>query len=346
MNELLINVSEKNPRVTFYFKHRIVGADLENAILTVSDSNGEQRQYNGDLIIGCDGAFSTIRKSLMRRARMNFNQTYIPHGYKEIQMPPSKNGNFRMDPNHLHIWPRNTFMMIALPNLDKTFTCTLFMPYDIFDAIHTEDDIISFFEREFPDSIPLIGRDKIVADYKTNPVGDLISIKCKPYHYKDKLVIKGDAAHAMVPFYGQGMNCGFEDCRVFSEIFEKNGFEIAPTLQEYSLTRNPDAEAICDLAMYNYLEMRAHVNSKLFIWRKYLDNFLQFLFPNRWIPLYTMVTFSTIPYHEVISRRKKQDEFLSVAFKSFLLMSGASLCAFMYYFKNFSIPYLFNFSSL
>ena len=223
-------------------------------------------------------------------------------------MLPTADGEYAMPINYLHIWPRGTFMMIALPNQNKTFTCTLFMPYKIFDSIRTEDDIMAFFEREFPDSIALIGREKLISDYKKNPVGDLISVKCSPYHYQDKCVIVGDAAHAMVPFYGQGMNCGFEDCLVFHEILDKHHGDLEKGLDEYSLTRNPDAEAIIDLAMYNYVEMRDHVNSKLFVLRKYFDNFLHWLMPNRWIPLYTMTTFTRIPYHEVISRSKRQDE--------------------------------------
>ncbi|XP_065051724.1 kynurenine 3-monooxygenase-like [Rhopilema esculentum] len=343
LNELLIDEAENNPNVHYHFEHKIIAADLESSTLTFSDVNAQKKQQTGNLIIGCDGAFSTIRKTLMRNTRMDFSQTYIPHGYKEIQMLPNKNGEYVMEPGYLHIWPRNTFMMIALPNQDKTFTCTLFMPYEIFDGIKTADDVLAFFEREFPDAIPLIGREKLAEDYLKNPVGDLISVKCKPYHFKDKLVIKGDAAHAMVPFYGQGMNSGFEDCLVFSNIFEDSNFDIGKTLEKYSITRNPDAEAICDLAMYNYIEMREHVNSKLFILRKYLDNFLYYLFPSRWIPLYTMVTFSTIPYHEVIERRKKQDKVLSKAILSLLTFGGLGVLS-IAYFKprltsfNFQLP--------
>jgi len=198
--------------------------------------------------------------------------------------------------------------MIALPNQNKTFTCTLFMPYAIFDQIKTEEDIMAFFEREFPDSIPLIGKEKIISDYKTNPVGDLISVKCSPYHYQDKCVIVGDAAHAMVPFYGQGMNCGFEDCLVLHQILDKHNGDFMAGLEEYSRTRNPDAEAIIDLAMYNYLEMRDHVNSRLYVLRKYFDGFLNWILPRHWIPLYTMTTFTRIPYHKVIEKSKKQDQ--------------------------------------
>merc|ERR1719427_1109641 len=170
--------------------------------------------------------------------------------------------------------------MIALPNQNKTFTLTLFMPYWKFDEVKTDEDVMNFFEAEFPDSIPLIGKEKLLKDYRTNPVGNLISIKCSPYHYSDKVAILGDAAHAMVPFYGQGMNCGFEDCLVFHEILDKHGSDLKSGLIEYSSTRNPDAESIIDLAMYNYLEMREHVNSPFFILRKKVDNFLHWIAPS------------------------------------------------------------------
>ena len=227
-------------------------------------------------------------------------------------MLPNEHGNFAMEVNYFHIWPRNEFMMIGLPNQDKSFTLTLFMPLDIFDNIKSDNDIISFFEREFPDSIPLIGKQKLINDYKKNPVGDAICVKTFPYHYSDKVVILGDAAHAMVPFYGQGMNCGFEDCLVLHEILDK-ALNFKTGLEAYSKFRNPDAEAIVDLSLYNYMELRAHVNSVLFTLRKKIDSTLNFLFPNYWIPLYSMVTFSRMRYHQVVERSKKQDNIVKWA---------------------------------
>ena len=250
---------------------------------------------------------------------------YIAHGYKEIEMPPNKDGNHAMELNYLHIWPRNKFMMIGLPNQNKTFTLTLFMPLAYFDAIKTDEEILNFFEQEFPDSIPLIGMKKVIDDYKNNPASPLICIKCKPYHYNDKVVILGDAAHAMVPFYGQGMNCGFEDCLVLHDILQKHGYNFKSALPEYSLVRNPDAEAIIDLAMYNYIEMRAHVNSKIYLLRKKFDTFLHWIAPNYWIPLYTMTTFSRIRYHEVVKRSKKQNNIVTLIMSSCALVLVVSL---------------------
>jgi len=320
LNEHLIGLVDSDPNIKFNFNDKFIGGDLKSGSLTFENVQGKHEE-KGHLILGCDGSFSNIRKELMKITRMNFNQEYIPHGYKEIQMPCTSDGDFSMEVNYLHIWPRNTFMMIALPNQDKTFTLTLFMPYWIFDEIKTDSDILDFFEREFPDSIPLIGKEKLINEYRTNPVGDLVSIKCSPYHYKDKVVIMGDAAHAMVPFYGQGMNCGFEDCLVFHSILDKHPNNVEEALTEYSKTRNPDAEAIIDLAMYNYIEMRSHVNSPLFALRKKLDGLLNMLFPNYWIPLYTMTTFTRIPYHEVIEKSKRQDEIVKRVFTIIAVVS-------------------------
>ncbi|XP_057304327.1 kynurenine 3-monooxygenase-like [Hydractinia symbiolongicarpus] len=318
LNEHLIGLVDENKNVNYHFCDKFIAANFEKGEVTFESKDGRHIEQ-ADLIVGCDGAFSGIRRQLMKTARMDYSQEYIPHGYKEIQMLPNAMGDFAMEVNYLHIWPRNTFMMIALPNQNKTFTCTLFMPYHIFDDIKTDEEILRFFEREFPDSIPLIGKKQIIQEYNTNPVGDLISIKCSPYHYLDKVVILGDAAHAMVPFYGQGMNCGFEDCLVLDEMLDKFGSNMNHALAEYSTFRNPDAEAIIDLAMYNYMEMRAHVNSPLFVLRKRFDNFLHWLVPNYWVPLYTMTTFSRIRYHEVVERSKRQDKIVNCL----LVSSGA-----------------------
>jgi len=255
-----------------------------------------------DLVIGCDGAFSAVRKEMMKRPRFNYSQSYIPHAYMELCMPPV-NGEFSMPANYLHIWPRGQFMMIGLPNQDKSFTLTLFMPNTAFEGLKDRESLLSFFHENFQDSISLIGRDKLVSDYFSNRALSLVSVKCFPYHVADKAVILGDAAHAMVPFYGQGMNCGMEDCVVLDDAFDRHGDDISKALEDYSRHRNPDAEAICDLAMYNYIEMRDLVNKKSFLLRKKLDNLLHWLFPKWWVPLYTSVTFSSMRYHQCVSNR-------------------------------------------
>uniref|UniRef100_A0A4W6D2J0 Kynurenine 3-monooxygenase n=1 Tax=Lates calcarifer TaxID=8187 RepID=A0A4W6D2J0_LATCA len=281
LNKELLTAAETYPNTKLNFDRKLQDWSAETGLMTFE-------QVEADLIVGCDGAFSAIRKQFLRRSRFNYSQTYIPHGYMELTMPPI-NGEFAMKPNYLHIWPRNTFMMIALPNLDKTFTCTLFMPFEEFEKITTGDEVIEFFQKYFPDAIPLIGVDALKRDYFRLPAQAMVSVKCSPYHIGSKCVLMGDAAHAVVPFYGQGMNAGFEDCIVFDEIMEQFNEDFSAVLPEYTRVRVPDDHAIADLAMYNYIEMRAHVNSKWFLFRKHIDNLLHFLMPKTIIPLYTMV---------------------------------------------------------
>ncbi|KAK9765101.1 kynurenine 3-monooxygenase, mitochondrial precursor [Basidiobolus ranarum] len=334
LNNTLLNTAEKMANVTVYFKHSLQKCDMDSGILEFFDSD---KQYNADLIIGADGAYSTVRKQLMRKVRMNYDQEYIEHEYCELNIPPvvGVDGelDFAMDPNHLHIWPKHSFMMIALPNPDKTFTATLFMPSENFNAIKTEDDLMSFFRENFPDSIPLIGEDLLKKDYFANPKGSLMCVKCTPYHYKAKGLIIGDAAHSMVPFYGQGMNCGFEDVRVLDNIL--NEFSIGSqyteeamekALDHYSNYRHPDCVAIVDLAMYNYIEMRSSVVSYGYLLRKRVESFLHIIFPLKVIPLYTMVSFSpNIRYSEAIQRWKYQGKMLTMAGSAIVMGTAAAL---------------------
>uniref|UniRef100_A0A8C6TW40 Kynurenine 3-monooxygenase n=1 Tax=Neogobius melanostomus TaxID=47308 RepID=A0A8C6TW40_9GOBI len=298
--------AEVYPNTKLNFDHKLQDWNAETGNMTFVRADGTKEHIEADLIVGCDGAFSAVRKQFMRRSRFNYSQTYIPHGYKELTMPPI-DGDFAMKPNYLHIWPRNTFMMIALPNLDFTFTCTLFMPFEEFEKITTGDEVISFFQTYFPDAIPLIGAEALKRDYFRLPAQAMVSVKCSSYHIADKCVLMGDAAHAIVPFYGQGMNAGFEDCIVFEEIMEQFNENLSEVLPEYTRVRVPDDHAIADLAMYNYVEMRAHVNSKWFLFRKYVDNFLHALMPGSIIPLYTMVTFTRTRYHKAVERWQWQE---------------------------------------
>jgi kynurenine 3-monooxygenase len=259
VNEILLDEGERQDGVTFHFNHKLVKADLDTPELTFERrgpvGEGEERTVvvRPDLVIGCDGAYSSVRREMMKRPRFNYSQEYIPHAYMELSMPPI-DGDFAMPPNYLHIWPRGKFMMIGLPNQDKSFTVTLFMPTEVFESITDSQSLLQFFDEHFNDSIPLIGRDRLVADYFANPAPPLVSVKCFPYHVAGSSLIMGDAAHAMVPFYGQGMNCGMEDCLELEEALEGSP-DLASALAAYSRQRNPDAEAMCDLAMYNYIEV-------------------------------------------------------------------------------------------
>ncbi|KAI8373472.1 hypothetical protein EDC96DRAFT_438354 [Choanephora cucurbitarum] len=336
LNELLLDAIEKMKDVTIYFEHRLTQIDLDYNRLEFSTSDGK-KEYQPDFIIGADGAYSRTRSQMMRRMRMNFEQRYIDAGYCELSMPAAKGADgkpaFALDPNHLHIWPRHTFMLIALPNPDFTFTCTLFMPFEMFDQIQTEEALMSFFEEHFNDAIPLIGEESLKYAYFNNPHGSLVSIKASPYNYGDRALIIGDAAHAMVPFYGQGMNCGFQDVEVLHQILDR--FGVHPVIQDdsiqglkealdaYSESRAKDAHAICDLALYNYYEMRSAVTSVRFIARKKLEHAIHYIFPKLIIPLYTMVSFSTLPYSKAIERWHRQSYWLNAAMVSTTMATTA-----------------------
>ncbi|XP_074857485.1 kynurenine 3-monooxygenase isoform X1 [Carettochelys insculpta] len=310
LNKELLTAAEKYPNTKLYFGHKLLHGHVDSGQLTLQRPDQTSTDVTCDLIVGCDGAFSTVRKQFMRQTRFNYSQEYIPHGYLELTIPP-KDGEFAMKQHYLHIWPRNTFMMIALPNLDKSFTCTLFMPFEDFEQLTTGDQVLDFFQAYFPDSIPLIGERELKRDYFVLPPQAMISVKCSSYHIASRCVLMGDAAHAVVPFYGQGMNAGFEDCLVFDELMEQFHNDLSACLPEFSRLRVPDDHAISDLAMYNYTEMRAHVNSTWFLFCKYVDNFLHWLMPHRVIPLYTMVTFTRIRYHEALQRWKWQTKVIN-----------------------------------
>jgi len=329
INEVLLTAGEKFPNLTYHFEHKMTNIDLDKAKMTFQKSDKSEVEVKADMIFGCDGAFSNVRKALMRKPWFNCSQEYIPHAYLELCIDgvEGKDGQkeFAMSANCLHIWPRGKFMMIALPNQDKSFTVTLFMPTATFDTIKDENDLLEFFKEYFLDSIDLIGRDKLIKDYFAIKPGPLVSIKCNPYNWDDKVMILGDAAHAMVPFYGQGMNCGMEDVVVLDEMMEKFKGDRLKAFQAYSTHRNPDAEAMCDLAMYNYVEMRDLVAKRSFLIRKKLDNFLHWLMPNVWIPLYTTVTFSRMRYSRCISNKKWQDELLSTLIYYATMAGGGCL---------------------
>ncbi|KAJ1983658.1 kynurenine 3-monooxygenase, mitochondrial precursor [Dimargaris verticillata] len=351
LNISLLDAAESFSNVTMHFGYTLRACDLDQGAAKFEvRATGQEYVVTVDLIVGADGAYSTCRRQLMRRTRMDYSQTYISHDYCELTIPARQNEHgeqeYAMDPNHLHIWPRHTFMMIALPNKDRTFTCTLFMPKEQFEAIATPESLLAFYQTHFPDAIALIGRDQLTHGFFANPRGALMSVKCTPYHYQDKMVILGDAAHCMVPFYGQGMNCGFEDIQVLFRILDE--LQVTTTvpppgqakavdsqwhsqmqraLDCYTRTRHRDAVAICDLAMYNYIEMRSSVVSWQYLFRKKLEDGLHKLFPSLIIPLYTMVSFTQIPYHKAIERHERQTRWLTRGLMGVGVVTTAALAA-------------------
>ncbi|KAJ1918143.1 kynurenine 3-monooxygenase, mitochondrial precursor [Mycoemilia scoparia] len=336
LNSLLLSKAEEYPDVDIYFNHSFTSADFDSNTLKFADrANNKEVTFTADLIIGADGHYSKVRQELQRKTMVNFQQEFIEHGYCELTMNP-KNGKFAMDPNHLHIWPRKTFMLIALPNLSNSFTCTLFMPWRDFEKIKNDDDLMALFNTHFPDAVDLIGHDNLKKEYFSNPKGNLGYIKCKPYNYKGKVVILGDAAHCMVPFYGQGVNCGFQDVAALDEIMlsasnacndstsSMTSNQLQAALDEYSATRPKDAAAIVDMALEHYIEMRSDVSDFSYKLRKNLEGVLQKWMPTRFMPLYSMVTFSQIPYSEVVKRAHRQDQILKNVVS--LSLTALSVC--------------------
>ncbi|XP_063700783.1 kynurenine 3-monooxygenase [Culicoides brevitarsis] len=313
LNEVLLNAAEKQPNITMHFNMKLVDCDLKNGEMRFMDMRDPAKSVitkSADLIIGADGAFSAVRKQMVKQPGFSYSQTYIDHGYLELCIPATEDGEFAMNENYLHIWPRGQFMMIALPNADKSWTVTLFMPFKNFECIREEKDLLAFFKEYFPDAIELIGEQRLMKDFFKIKAQHLIQVKCSRYDSYGRVLIIGDAAHAMVPFYGQGMNAGMEDVTVLKNILNEYKSDIAGALREFSRVRWEDAHAICDLAMYNYVEMRDLVNKRSFLLRKMLDDFLYSKIGNHWIPLYNTVSFSQIPYRECIANKKRQDKIL------------------------------------
>ncbi|PWN46410.1 FAD/NAD(P)-binding domain-containing protein, partial [Ceraceosorus guamensis] len=312
LNRLLLERAQKHARVEVVYGHKLRALDLDAqpAQLTFAGAHGARA---ADLVVGCDGMHSAVRDSVARATTLDFAREYIDSLYVELSMPAAKpgqaslEGGFVIDPHHLHIWPRHSFMLIALPNPDKTFTCTLFAPADIFEH-HLSDptSTIAFFEQHFADALPLIGRQAIVKDILSRKPSPLASVKAKPYHYADKAIFIGDAAHAMLPFYGQGLNCGFEDVRVLLQLIDKHSSR-QRNGADYSNTRHDDLVAICELAKNNYKEMSSKVISRTYLLRKALDTVLMSILPRSiWSSLYSMVTFSNLPYSQARDRERRQ----------------------------------------
>jgi kynurenine 3-monooxygenase len=308
LNRLLVEAAEALPNVEVVFGKRCAAVDLERGAITLEDARtGALEEAVADFVVSADGAYSEVRGAMQRSDRFDYSQSYLPYGYKELSVPPGAGGSHRMEPEALHIWPRGGFMMIALPNTDGSFTCTCFWPFDGENglyALRTREEVRRYFTRVFPDAVPLIP--DLEDDYLANPVGSLVTVRCSPWHWKDKAVLLGDAAHAIVPFYGQGANASFEDCAVLDACLKESPDDLEAAFREYGLRRKEHTDTLADLAIGNFVEMRDKTASKTFLLFKKLEKGLARLFPGRFLPLYSMVTFSRIPYADAVRRARKQ----------------------------------------
>jgi kynurenine 3-monooxygenase len=309
LNTTVIEAALRYPNVRVFFNHRCTGVDLDSTTAHFTDSSPASPPVRGDSIIGVDGAFSAVRQSMQEQIPgFKYDESYLAHGYKELTIPPAADGSWRMEKHALHIWPRKSFMMIALPNPDGSFTCTLFWEFKgprSFETTTSDADVARFFEEEFPDAVPLMPT--LLEDFQKNPTGSLVTVRCAPWFYKDKVALVGDAAHAVVPFYGQGMNAAFEDCVVLDECLAAFPENRERGFAEYFERRKVNADALADLAVQNFIEMRDKTASKAFRAKKKLDHGLEALLPGIYLPLYTMVTFTRIPYAQASKRARLQD---------------------------------------
>lgn len=308
LNRLLLEAADRTGKVRFHFEWRCTSVDFKEKELHFDAANSGLRKVKYARLIGTDGAFSAIRQALMVNDRFDYHQFYIEHGYKELNIMPDEMGGFKMEKETLHIWPRKDFMLIALPNPDGSFTCTLFFQMEgplSFASLDSDEKVRDFVGSTFPDIVPLIP--DLVQQWKTNPTSSLVTIRCKPWNYGDDVLILGDAAHALVPFYGQGMNAGFEDCSLLNAAFRAQNNKFDGLFSTYAKDRQPDGVAISELALRNFIEMRDKTADSAFLLQKKIEARFSAAHPEKWQPLYSMVTFSHRPYSEALLRGELQD---------------------------------------
>lgn len=317
LNGILLTEAEKYSNVNIHFNTRCLSVDIENKIATFESYETKQQfKVTADVIFGTDGAGSALRKSYdCQLPNFNASQNFLTHGYKELEIP-GVNGKHQISKDHLHIWPRGNYMLIALPNMDGSFTVTLFLSYSEgefnFDNLVSKEKITEFFERDFPDTLDLIP--DILHEFETNPTGKLGTVKSYPWAFKGNTLLMGDAAHAIVPFYGQGMNASFEDVAELDAVLEKyenedSNWELI--FSEFQKERKQNADAIADLAIDNYYEMRDHVANESFKEKRKIEMSLEKNFPTQYSSKYSLVTFNeNIGYHEAMTKGRIQDEVL------------------------------------
>ncbi len=317
LNKKLMDLAENNG-VEIFFNHKCESIDWKKREVTF-ENNFQLSIVNFQLLFGSDGAYSAARLNhQLQHDRFQYQQYYINYGYKELLIPPTAANDFAMEKNALHIWPRGNYMLIALPNMDKSFTCTLFFPFEgepSFASLDSKEKVKIFFENTFADAVKLMPT--LIDDFFNNPTSSLVTVKCFPWTRNDEFALIGDAAHAIVPFFGQGMNAGFEDCSVLNELIEKHSDDWKKILPEFEQLRKPDADAIADLTLNNFVEMRDKVADPVFLLQKKIEGKFSAKHPGKWIPAYSMVTFSPhIRYSEALQRGNFQqgimDEIMAI----------------------------------
>jgi kynurenine 3-monooxygenase len=306
LNCKLMDLAEQSG-VDIHFNNQLVKVDLNTATAEFKQ-DGNLIKVESDFLVGADGAFSEVRNELIKKPWSNYSQYYIDYAYKEFSIPANEDGSHQLEKNALHIWPRKDFMLIALPNPDGTFTLTLFFSKSgalSFDSLDTIEKAEQFFKDYFSDVLSLMPHFK--EEYTNNPAAAMVIVKCFPWTFQDKVMLIGDAAHAIVPFYGQGMNCCFEDCFVFDELLHNHEGNWSDLMRKYENSRKPNADAIAELALRNFIEMRDKVSDPAFLLQKKIEARFTELHPEKWTPLYSMVTFSHTPYSEALRIGDRQE---------------------------------------
>ena len=330
LNLALLDAAAAEPNVTVSFDQRCATVDFAKGEVTfVNDATGSTRTATADLVVGADGAYSAVRGAMQKTERFDYSQDFLGHGYKELHIPPvpataasGPHVPFAMEPNALHIWPRGESMMIALPNPDGSFTCTLFWRHDgagsSFAAVKSGADAVAHFRKVYPDAVPLMPT--LAEDFEKNPVGVMVTVRCSPWT-RGRVTLLGDAAHAIVPFYGQGANASFEDCEALADALASSP-TIDDALRAYEAARVANANAIADMALRNFIEMRDLTGRTSFKWKKKIEHALNRVMPATFVPLYDLVSFSTVPYAEAKARGAANDRAIRT-----LVGVGASLAA-------------------
>jgi kynurenine 3-monooxygenase len=308
LNIALLNFAQQNFDIEFRFNEKCTGVDLATATLEATNSlTGDVTCHKADSIFACDGAYSATRLQLQKMSRFNYSQQYWEQGYKELSVPATATGGWVSEKNVLHIWPRGHYMLIGFPNLDGGFTCSWHIPFEgelSFESIRTEADLLRLFERSFPDAIPHMPN--LVSEFFANPPNSMITIKCSPWAFRDKVVLMGDAAHAIYPSYGQGANAGFEDCAVIHECMQKYGEDWKAIFNEYETRRKTNTDAIADLCVEHFIELRDLVGDRKFLLKKEIERKINRMYPEEYKDLYSMITFDCMPYAEALRIDREQ----------------------------------------
>jgi kynurenine 3-monooxygenase len=333
LNIAVMNLAEATPNVRLFFNKRCTRIEKSNAATWFQDElTGQAIRVRSDMIIGADGTFSCIRREMQRGEIANFHQQVMDGGYKELAIPAGPNSSFLIEKNALHVWPRRDSLLIAIPNPDGSFTCNLTLPFKgevSFASLKTPSDVMNFFQSRFPDVIPLIPT--LIEEYFRTTVSTFVSIITDPWHYGGRIVLVGDACHSVLPFYGQGMNAAFEDCRVLIECIDRHPDDWEATFAEFESLRKPNTDTLAQLSIQNYFELRDRVRSPWFVARKRVDSLVSRLFPNWYVTLYTLVAHTTIPYREAVEQFSRQKRWMRYTGLEVLLNLAAAVAIILNY---------------